>query len=88
MNFKRGELTELYKVMFTEYPDILTITQVQKMLGVSRHLSYDLINDGYLNGIKVGNAFRIPKISVINYVLDAEPNKRKEKEVNSTCNKN
>ena len=50
MKFKKGELTELYKVMFTEYPDVLTITQVQEMLGVSRHLSYDLVNDGYLTG--------------------------------------
>lgn len=88
MKFKKGELTELYKVMFTEYPDILTITQVQKMLGVSRHLSYDLIKDGYINGIKVGNAFRVPKISVINYVLEVEQEKRKEKEIHTTCNRN
>ena len=88
MKFKKGELTELYKVMFTEYPDVLTITQVQEMLGVSRHLSYDLVNDGYLTGIKVGKAFRISKISVINYVLEVEQEKRKEKEIHTTCNRN
>lgn len=40
------------------------------MLGISRHLAYDLINDGYIRGLKIGNAFRIPKVNVIEYVMD------------------
>ena len=40
------------------------------MLGISRHLAYDLINDGYISGIKIGNAFKIPKVNVINYVME------------------
>ena len=46
----------------------MNITQLQSMLGISRHLAYDLINDGYIRGLKIGNAFRIPK--VIEYVMD------------------
>ncbi len=42
----KAELAELYKVMFPEYPDIVTVPQIQKMLGVSRHMVYDLIGDG------------------------------------------
>ena len=34
------------------------------------HLAYDLINDGYIRGLKIGNAFRIPKVNVIEYVMD------------------
>ena len=41
------------------------------MLGISRHLAYDLINDGYIRGLKIGNAFRIPKVNVIEYVMDS-----------------
>jgi len=37
---------------------------------ISRHLAYDLINDGYIRGLKIGNAFRIPKVNVIEYVMD------------------
>ena len=55
---------------FPEYPDIVNITQLQSMLGISRHLAYDLINDGYIRGLKIGNAFRIPKVNVIEYVMD------------------
>ena len=34
---------EMYSVMFSEYPDIVDIVQMQKMLGISRHLAYELI---------------------------------------------
>lgn len=67
----KAEVSELYKVMFTEYPDLLSINELRNMLGVSKHKAYDLINDGSINAIKIGNAFRIPKINVINYILSA-----------------
>lgn len=72
---KKAEIKELYTMMFPEYPDIVTVAQLQKMLGVSRHLAYDLINDGYIPGIKVGNAFKVPKVNIINYVLDEDRRK-------------
>ena len=65
----KAELAELYKVMFPEYPDIVTVPQIQKMLGVSRHMVYDLIGDGWIPALKIGTAYRIPKINVINYAL-------------------
>lgn len=67
---KKAELKELYLMMFPNYPDIVNITQLREMLGISRHLAYDLINDGYIHGLKIGNAFRIPKASVINYIFN------------------
>ena len=67
MNAKRFE--QLYKMMFPEYPDVVNVKQLQQMLGISRHLAYDLIEGGDIQAILVGNAFRIPKVSIINYVL-------------------
>lgn len=67
---KKSELKELYYLMFPDFPDIVTVSQLQEMLGVSRHLAYDLINDGSIRGLKIGNAFKIPKVSVIEYVMD------------------
>ena len=64
----KAEITELYKVMFCDYPEIVNVGQLQKMLGVSRHLAYDLISDKKISALKIGHSFRIPKISVINYV--------------------
>ena len=73
---KNAELKELYTMMFPDYPDIVNVAQLQKMLGISRHLAYDLINDGSIRGLKIGNAFRIPKANVIDYVFQG--NERKE----------
>lgn len=70
----KGEIQAMYEVMFTECPDIVNVSQVQTMLGVSRHLAYSLINDGYIPGMKIGNAYRVPKINVINYALSAGNN--------------
>ncbi len=73
---KKAELKELYTMMFPEYPDIVTVQQLQKMLGISRHLAYDLISGGYIRGIKIGSAYKVPKISVINYVLEANEERK------------
>ena len=73
---RKTELKELYKMMFPDYPDIVTVAQLQQMLGVSRHLAYDLINNGYISGVKIGNAFKIPKVNVINYVMEEGENNR------------
>ena len=60
-----------YQVMFTDFPDIVSVFQLQKMLNISRQLAYELISNGSINAVKVGNAYRIPKVSVIGYMLNA-----------------
>ena len=40
---KKGELRELYQMMFPEYPDIVTVKELREMLGISRKLAYKLI---------------------------------------------
>ena len=63
------EIREMYKLMFAEYPDIVTVKDLQDMLGISRHAAYDLLGEGEISCIRLGNAYKIPKINVINYVL-------------------
>lgn len=65
----KTKVCELYSQMFTEYPDIVNVSQLGKMLGYSRNVIYDLIGGGYLAGIKIGNSYRVPKVSVIDFVL-------------------
>ena len=48
----RNRIERVYKMMFPNYPDIVTVAQLQQMLGVSRHLAYDLINNGYISALK------------------------------------
>ena len=67
---KKLELRELYKMMFPDYPDIVTVRQLMEMLGVSRTLAYSLINDGEIQAVMIGVSYKIPKASVINYVMN------------------
>lgn len=67
---RKTELKELYKMMFPDYPDIVTVKQLREILGISRQLAYKLINDGYIHAVKIGTSLKIPKVSVINYVTE------------------
>lgn len=69
---RKTELRELYELMFPDYPDIVTVKQLQVMLGVSRHLAYKLINNGEIQAVKIGSALKIPKVSVINFVTEGQ----------------
>ena len=45
---RKTELKELYTMMFPNYPDIVTVKQLQVMLGVSRHLAYKPVSYTHL----------------------------------------
>ena len=58
---------ELYNSVFKEYPDVMDVKQVSKLLNVSNKVVYRLIQDGSLVSLKVGRSFRVPKISIMKY---------------------
>ena len=59
---------EIYKTIFSEYPDIMDVKQTGKMLGVSTKTVYKLISSGSLISLKIGREFRIPKLNVMRYL--------------------
>lgn len=54
--------------MFDEYPDILTPTQVEKILGIGRNSMYNLLKSNVIKSKKIGRKYLIPKIYLIAYV--------------------
>ena len=65
---KKSTTNNTYDQMFKDYPEILDIDQMSAMLGVSTKTGYKIINDEKISCIKVGRAYRIPKINVIKYL--------------------
>lgn len=65
---KRGVKIE-NNTMFVEYPDVLSIEQLQEMLHIGRNTAYDLLRDSTIKTIKIGKKYIIPKASVINFIL-------------------
>ena len=55
--------------MFGEYPDVVEVDDLRKMLGgISRKLVYRLLSDGRIKSVRVGRAYKIPKIYVIDFL--------------------
>lgn len=55
------EIREMYKLMFAEYPDIVTVKDLQAMLGISRHAAYDLLGEGEISCIRLGKRLQNPQ---------------------------
>ena len=55
-------------MLFTQYPDILSINDLRSALGIGRTKAYELVSSGELPSIRVGTAIRIPKTSLLDYV--------------------
>ena len=56
--------------MFDKYSDIMTAEEAAKELHVSRNHIYDLLREGQLHGHQKGRVWKIPKIALIDYVMD------------------
>ena len=57
--------------IFTEYPDIVRIEDLQSMLQIGRNSVYTLLKQGMIKSIKIGKKYIIPKQSVIDFVKTA-----------------
>ena len=56
--------------MFEKYPDVVEVEDLRKMLGgISRQLAYRLLAEQEIRCVKVGRAYKIPKVCVIEYLM-------------------
>ena len=59
---------DVYRSILKEYPDILTVEEMSKALGVSTKTGYKLIRENKIECIKVGRSYRIPKAHLLSYM--------------------
>lgn len=58
-------MKDAYSVMLREYPDVMNIEQMSQALGVSTKTGYGLLKSGKVACLKVGRAYRIPKVHLL-----------------------
>lgn len=64
------ELSEAYRLMFTEYPDVVNAEQMSKMLGgINIKTVYTLLKDKKVKSFMVGRRYCIPKLSILEYLI-------------------
>ncbi len=56
--------------MLNEYPEILTTEEACEVLRVGYNTLYDLLQSGKLKAYRNGRLWRIPKKSIIEYVIE------------------
>ena len=55
--------------MFEMFPDILTVDQLCEAFQIGKNTAYELLNSGQIKAIKMGNIWKVPKPSLIDYVI-------------------
>ena len=54
--------------MFKNYPDVVSVEQLQEMLHIGQVLAYKLVKNVEIKSRKVGREYKIPKKNVIEYL--------------------
>lgn len=69
-------------------PDILTVNDLQETLKIGRSAAYKLIENNKIKHFRVGNAIRIPKVALIEYIENSSGlchNKTCSSQANPNC---
>ncbi len=54
--------------MLNDYQDILTVEDVQEILGIGKNAVYDLCRNHTIDCFRIKRVWKIPKISVCEYI--------------------
>jgi excisionase family DNA binding protein len=64
---------EAYKLIFREYPDVVSVEQMCEMLGgISAKTAYRLLRQNQIKHFKIGRTYKIPKLHIFEYLAVAQ----------------
>ena len=58
--------------IFSDYPDVLTVEDLSRMLGISTKTAYKLLKEQKIKSITIGRTYRIPKVYLLQYLQITE----------------
>lgn len=61
-----------YRQMLANYPDVMDVEQMSRALNISTKTAYRLLKEGDIKGFKVGRAYKVPKVRVIEFLLQED----------------
>lgn len=54
--------------MFEQIPEIMTLKECQQILKVGKNTMLELLHEGQIEGFKIGNRWKIPKESLVEFI--------------------
>lgn len=64
----RIELRSIKDDILADYHDVLTPKEIQSILGIGRRQTYELLNSGEIQVVRVGRSMRISKRVFLNWL--------------------
>lgn len=62
---------EYYNNLFKDYPDVVRVYHLKRMLPrMGKNKIYKLLQDGKIHSKKIGRDYYVPKVSIINYLME------------------
>lgn len=61
-------LEQIIENTFADYPDVVGVDDLAKMLHIGKNKAYELLNTNMLKSIRVGKKHIIPKFRVIEFI--------------------
>lgn len=65
-------LIQAYEIMFTDYPDVVNVKDLSKMLGICTKKAYHMIRSGVIPTIPCSKCYKIAKFDIIEYLLNTQ----------------
>lgn len=59
---------DAYRVMFRDYPDVVSVEQMSEMLGICEKSAYRLLHENKITHFRVGRTYKIPKLHIFAYL--------------------
>ena len=56
------------RFMLNDYPDVMSIDEMCRALSIGKKTGYKLLQTGQIRFLKIGRAYRIPKINLLEYL--------------------
>ena len=63
-----NQSNSIFLEIYKEYPDVVTIEQLMKMLNIGKNKAYELIKNKTIPTVRIGKKYIIPKVSVIQFL--------------------
>lgn len=61
-------VSETYKIVFENYPDVVSVEQMSEMLQISTKTAYKLLRENKIEHFRFGKKIVIPKLRIMNYL--------------------
>ncbi len=55
-------------IVINDYPEVLSVKDIQEILGIGRRQAYELVNSGQFHAVRIGKSIKVSKNVFLNWL--------------------